>query len=98
MAKPSSVRVKALREPGRYGDEDGLYLTIRPGGSKSWILRAVFDGRRTDIGLGGYPGTGLAQARVSAGGAQVRNSRRQEPSLKRSQVVDSDVRQRPYSR
>ncbi len=44
MAKPSSVRVKALREPGRYGDGDGLYLTIRPGGSKSWILRAVFDG------------------------------------------------------
>ena len=66
MAKLSHARVKALREPGRYGDGDGLYLTVRAGGSKSWILRAVIDGRRTDIGLGGYPATGLAQARVKA--------------------------------
>ena len=66
MAKLSDARVKALREPGRYGDGDGLYLTVRAGGSKSWILRAVIDGRRTDIGLGGYPATGLAQARVKA--------------------------------
>ena len=57
---------KALRKPGRYGDGDGLYLTVRAGGSKSWILRAIVDGRRTDIGLGGYPATGLAQARAKA--------------------------------
>ena len=66
MAKLSHARVKALRDPGRYGDGDGLHLTVRAGGSKSWILRAIVDGRRTDIGLGGYPATGLAQARVKA--------------------------------
>ena len=66
MTKLSSARVKALREAGRYGDGGGLYLTVRSGGSKSWILRTIVDGRRTDIGLGGYPATGLAQARVKA--------------------------------
>ncbi len=66
MAKLSDARVKALRSVGRYGDGDGLYLNVRSGGSKSWILRAIVDGRRTDIGLGGYPATGLAQARVKA--------------------------------
>ena len=66
MAKLSDARAKSLRKPGRFGDGDGLYLTVRAGGSKSWILRAIVDGRRTDIGLGGYPATGLAQARAKA--------------------------------
>ena len=31
-------------------------------GSKSWLQRIVIDGRRRDIGLGGYPAVGLAEA------------------------------------
>ena len=83
MAKLSDARVKSLRKPGRFGDGDSLYLTVRAGGSKSWILRAIVDGRRTDIGLGGYPATGLAQARAKAQGAQVVHRRRDEPGLER---------------
>ena len=30
--------------------------------SKSWLQRIVIDGRRRDIGLGGYPAVGLAEA------------------------------------
>ena len=44
-------------------DERGLYLVIRTTGSKSWIQRITIDGRRTDIGLGGYPDVLLADAR-----------------------------------
>lgn len=49
---------------GLYGDGDGLYLAVAKGGSKSWIYRYQMDGRRRDLGLGGYPAVSLAQARI----------------------------------
>lgn len=49
---------------GLYGDGDGLYLAVAKGGSKSWIYRYQMDGRRRDLGLGGYPAVTLAQARI----------------------------------
>ena len=57
---------KALAEPGRYSDGRGLYLRVAPGGSKGWVLRISIDGRRRDIGLGGFPTVTLARARQLA--------------------------------
>ena len=62
----SATRVKALKEPGRYSDGGGLHLYISKAGRKSWVLRITIDGRRRDIGLGGFPSVGLAQAREKA--------------------------------
>ncbi len=59
----SAARVKALKEPGRYSDGGGLHLFISKAGRKSWVLRITVDGRRRDIGLGGYPSVSLALAR-----------------------------------
>lgn len=53
--KLSATRVKALRDPGRYSDGDGLHLFINKKGRKSWVQRITVDGWRRDIGLGGYP-------------------------------------------
>ena len=64
--KLSATRVKGLRDPGRYSDGDGLHLFISKRGSKSWVQRITVDGRRRDIGLGGYPTISLAQARKRA--------------------------------
>ena len=61
-----ATRVKALREPGRYSDGGGLHLYISKAGRKSWVLRITVDGRRRDIGLGGYPSVSLARAREKA--------------------------------
>ena len=66
MATLTAATVKNLREPGRYGDGDGLYLCIAPTGSKSWVQRIQADGKRRDIGLGGYPAVLLAKARELA--------------------------------
>ncbi len=66
MGKLTALKVKALQKPGRYGDGAGLYLVVRPSGSKSWVQRAVVDGRRRDMGLGGYPVVSLAVARERA--------------------------------
>ncbi len=62
----SATRVKALKERGRYSDGGGLHLFISKAGRKSWVLRITVDGRRRDIGLGGYPSVSLAQAREKA--------------------------------
>ncbi len=62
----TAMKVRALDKPGMHGDGRGLYLRIAAGGSKGWILRATIDGRRRDIGLGGYPSVSLAKARQIA--------------------------------
>ena len=62
----SATRVKALNEPGRYSDGGGLHLYISKAGRKSWVLRITIDGRRRDIGLGGFPTVSLAKAREKA--------------------------------
>ena len=64
--KLSATRVRALRDPGRYSDGDGLHLFIHKNGRKSWVQRITVDSRRRDIGLGGYPTVSLAQARKRA--------------------------------
>ncbi len=66
MARLTAVKVKNLRQPGRYGDGQGLYLNVAPRGSKSWVQRIAADGKRSDLGLGGYPTVGLAEAREKA--------------------------------
>ena len=62
----SATRAKALREPGRYSDGSGLHLFVNKRGGKSWVQRITIDGRRRDIGLGGFPAVSLAQARRMA--------------------------------
>ena len=66
MGKLTDVKIRQLRLPGRYGDGMGLYLNVAAGGSKSWVQRIVIDGRRRDLGLGGYPTITLAKAREQA--------------------------------
>lgn len=53
-------------KPGRHADGGGLYLLVRPTGSKSWLLRTQTAGKRRDLGLGPFPAISLAQARVKA--------------------------------
>lgn len=66
MPKLSKKWVDAIKEPGFYGDGDGLYLSVKPSGSKSWVLRTMVQGRRRDIGLGSTLTQSLAEAREVA--------------------------------
>ena len=56
----------ALNRPGRHGDGGGLSLMVSKPGTGSWVARVQKDGRRRDIGLGGYPAVSLAMAREQA--------------------------------
>lgn len=66
MAKLTIAKIKRLDKPGLYGDGGTLYLSVAAGGSKSWIQRVKYNGRRRDIGLGGWPVVSLAKARERA--------------------------------
>ena len=66
MAKLTALKVRALNEPGRYGDGGGLHLVVRPSGSKAWVQRIAINGKRRDMGLGGFPVISLAAARERA--------------------------------
>ena len=65
MPNLTVAKVKAAG-PGKHQDGQGLYLRVTSAGSKSWVLRITVDGRRRDIGLGGWPGVSLVDARRKA--------------------------------
>ena len=63
----SQRKIAGLTEPGRFGDSTPtLYLVVSPGGSVSWVQRLTIAGRRTDLGLGGFPLIGIEDAREAA--------------------------------
>ena len=58
--------VRTIGRAGKYGDQHGLTLRVMPSGSKQWVWRGTVRGRRTDLGLGGWPYVSLAEARQTA--------------------------------
>ena len=66
MGKLTVGFIQGVKEPGRYGDGDTLFLNVSKGGARSWVQRVVIDGRRCDLGLGPYPVVPLAKARRRA--------------------------------
>lgn len=66
MGKLTAAGVKALSKPGLHGDGHTLYLLVKASGAKSWIQRVAINGKRRDVGLGGWPVVSLAKARQRA--------------------------------
>jgi Arm DNA-binding domain len=94
MGKLTAVAVRAAKHdptkkarPIRIGDGDGLYLQIAPGGTKSWLLRYMLNGKQREMGLGpvGDPpqGVPLATARVRAGEARALLREHRDPLIER---------------
>ena len=79
MGRLSHGRIKALATPGLHGDGDTLYLRVAAGGSKSWMQRVTINGRRRDLGLGGWPVVSLARARQRAFANRVAISEGRDP-------------------
>lgn len=68
MGKLTATAVKAkMKEPGRHGDGDGLFLIVSKSGAASWMVRVQKAGKRRDIGLGSAKKVHLALARERAG-------------------------------
>lgn len=87
MGKLTATAVKAAKEPGRYGDGDGLYLVISKRGGKSWMVRVQKDGRRRDIGLGSASKVPLKLARERAAEAREKIERGIDPVAERAKAA-----------
>lgn len=69
----SAKQVRDLSHPGTgrnvtfpVGGVAGLLMQITPTQARSWVLRTMIGGKRSEIGLGGFPDVTLAQAREAA--------------------------------
>ena len=71
LGKLTSANVAALKEPGRYGDGNGIDLLISRWGTKSWMLRFQLAGRPREMGLGAVSAVGLKEAREKARAARL---------------------------
>lgn len=55
--------LKPFEKSKKYSDGGGLYLEVKPSGSKLWRMAYRFTGKQKTLYLGSYPSTTLAQAR-----------------------------------
>ena len=69
-AKLSARRVETIKEVGRYGDGDGLYLVVGERDARSWLFYFRWKGRRREMGLGSARHVSLAEARELASNAR----------------------------
>ena len=82
------LSINRLKEPGLWavGGVAGLYLHVNARGARSWILRVVVGDKRRDMGLGGYPDIGVADARQKAREARLKIEQGVDPILLRKQA------------
>jgi len=64
----SPIEIKRKTAPGYHpvGGVAGLNLQVSEAGTRSWVMRCKVGDKRREIGLGAYPGVGLALAREKA--------------------------------
>lgn len=85
MAKLTAVQVRNAK-PGRHADGKGLYLLVKPSGSKSWVLRVQVSGRRRDFGLGSTDIVSLQEAREKAQASRKMAKEGLDPALERKRA------------
>lgn len=83
MGNLTATKLKALTQPGKYSDGEGLELHVSGKGARSWILRAQRNGKRREFGLGSAREIGLAEARERAAEFRAALRRGEDPSASR---------------
>lgn len=83
-----ALQVSRLTKPGGHavGGVAGLQLSVTESGARSWVLRATVDGKRREMGLGGYPDVTLAMARERARDARTKIFEGTDPIQQRERV------------
>ncbi|MEB0866237.1 integrase arm-type DNA-binding domain-containing protein [Citrobacter youngae] len=76
---------KPLDKPYKLSDAQGLYLLIKPNGSKLWQLKYRFGGKEKKLAFGAYPAVTLANARKLREEARAVLSAGDDPGVKKQQ-------------
>ncbi len=62
----TDAKIRTLKpsdKPFKVSDTHGLYLLVKPGGSRHWYLKYRINGKESRIALGAYPAVSLSDAR-----------------------------------
>ena len=76
QAKASKPRDRAYK----LSDSEGLFLLIRPNGSKLWRMKYRYGGKEKLLSFGSYPRVGIAAAREKRAAAKAILSSGKEPA------------------
>ena len=85
--KELEVRYASKRNKDyKLADAEGLYVLVRPNGSKLWRLKYRFSGKEKLLSLGAYPGVSLADARLRRAEAKVALGQGRDPGARDTPV------------
>ena len=62
----TDAKIRTLKpsdKPFKVSDSHGLYLLVKPGGSRHWYLKYRISGKESRIALGAYPAISQSDAR-----------------------------------
>lgn len=79
-------KAKPQEKPYKLTDGKGLYLLVKPSGSKYWRLDYAIDGKRQTLSIGTYPTITLARAREIATDARQQKASGISPSQAKQQA------------
>ncbi len=90
------LAVSKIKTPGQHpvGGVAGLMLQVGVAGNRSWVLRVTVGGKRREIGLGAYPGVGIALAREKAQAARDEIAKGIDPVAEREKARQLLIQQR----
>ena len=93
----SDATIRALKphdKTYKVSDFEGLFLTVKPTGSRLWHFKYRIAGREKLLSLGIYPGVSLAQARMSRDAARVMLAAGQDPGEAKQERKREDQERR----
>lgn len=70
LHKLKKLQVDKAKGPTRLQDGGGLSIKVSKSGAKAWVFTYRFEGKRPEIGLGGYPAVSISAAREKAAQAR----------------------------
>jgi len=73
-------KTKPTEKPFKLADSSGLYLLIKPNGSKLWYMKYRIDGKEKKLAFGPYPDVSLFKARQLRDAARARVREGVDPS------------------
>ncbi|MDK9585634.1 tyrosine-type recombinase/integrase [Lelliottia wanjuensis] len=74
-------KLRPTDKPFKLGDSSGLYLLIKPNGSKLWYMKYRIDGKEKKLAFGPYPDVSLLTARQLRDAARSKMREGVDPSV-----------------